>query len=74
MKRSEAGERRLDQRNCEEAQHSRGKGRAGAGAGCGGKQGGGESEVNYLRPLCGMLGNEDAACWDAKAEQGAWGY
>lgn len=53
---SDAGEGRLDRRNCKETQYSREK-RMGQGrAGFGRKQHGSESEVNYLWSLGGMLG------------------
>lgn len=55
MKRSDAGERRQGQRNCKEADTAERRGWCEDGAGFGRKQGRSESEVNYLRSLCGVL-------------------
>lgn len=56
MATSDAGERRLDERNCEETQHSREKSMGWGWGRIWWETGGSESEVNYLRSLCGMLG------------------
>lgn len=37
------------------------------------KTGRSESEVNYLRSLCGMLGKRGHCLLDVKAERGTWG-
>lgn len=56
MKGSDAGERSLVQRNCKEADTAERRGWREDGTGFGRKQGRSESEVNYLRSLCGVLG------------------